>query len=48
MNTTTCQHDTDNKMVSGGTVRCMDCLTWLHDHKDSDPKPGLVESNQWK
>jgi hypothetical protein len=42
--TTTCKHD--NLMVSGGVVRCSDCLEWQHNHADSAPRPGLVESNQ--
>ena len=45
---TTCNHTSDNKMVSAGTVRCMDCLTFLHDHPDSAPRPGLIEANQMR
>ncbi len=33
-------------MVTGGVVRCSDCSEWFHNHKDSDPKPGLVSKNQ--
>lgn len=39
-----CSHE--NLMVTGGTVRCSDCPKWFHDHKDSQPRPGLVSSNQ--
>jgi len=39
-----CQHS--NLMVTGGVVRCADCAEWFHDHKDSQPRQGLVAANQ--
>ena len=41
-----CNHE--NLMVTGGCVRCADCLEFLPEHPDSDPRPGLVEANQFR
>lgn len=40
----TCEHN--SLMVTGGVVRCVDCLESFPDHADSDPRPGLVAANQ--
>jgi hypothetical protein len=45
-NNTTCQHT--NRMVTGGVVRCTDCHEFFPEHPDSDPRPGMVESNQFR
>lgn len=44
---TTCC-DSPELMVSGGIVRCVACSTWMPEHKDSAPRPGLIAANQWR
>lgn len=39
-------HDGHELIVSGGVVRCTDCMEWLHDHPDSRPARGLIARNQ--
>lgn len=41
---TNCGHE--NLTVTGGIVRCTECHTFFHNHKDSAPRPGLVSKNQ--
>ena len=48
MSQTATSHAAHTLSVRGGVVHCDDCREALPNHKDSAPRPGLVEANQWK